>query len=170
MQMLQAGGMAPVTDGLRQADTDNPRGYFEHEGVKQLKTNAAFLDQAPGKSVKVIHALLADLPACHRYDILFLHRELQEVIRSQRVMLQRRGKSGAASDQTLLDIFARQVDQVLQWVKQQPNMRLLSLNHRQIVTQPLESSQAIAAFLKREMDIQAMAAAVDPNLYRHRST
>ena len=34
MQMLDKGGVAVVTDNVRTADTDNPRGYYELEQVK----------------------------------------------------------------------------------------------------------------------------------------
>ena len=36
MKMLEAGGVPIVTDGLRTADEDNPKGYYELERVKNL--------------------------------------------------------------------------------------------------------------------------------------
>src|ERR1019366_601197 len=36
MQMLDAGGLPVLSDGERKADTDNPKGYFELERIKQL--------------------------------------------------------------------------------------------------------------------------------------
>ncbi|NJL31207.1 MAG: sulfotransferase family protein [Phycisphaerales bacterium] len=171
MQMLQAGGISPLTDGRRQADNDNPKGYYEHEGVKQLKVDNSFLEQAQGNSLKVIHALLKDLPAKYQYEIIFLNRDLHEVIRSQRVMLERLGKPGASiNEDALISIFARQVQETQQWIASQPNMRLLCLDHHEVITQPTVSAQAIASFLQRPMDIQSMSAAVDPTLYRHRKT
>ena len=48
MQMIVAGGIPPMTDGLRAADSDNPRGYFEFERVKQL----TLAGTGPGVSVR----------------------------------------------------------------------------------------------------------------------
>ena len=62
MQMIVAGGIAPVTDNLRVADADNPRGYYEFERVKSLRTDKAWIDDARGKVVKVIHMLVPELP------------------------------------------------------------------------------------------------------------
>ena len=54
MQMLHAGGVPVLTDSLRAADTDNPRGYLEFERVKQIKTDKSWLDDAAGKAVKIV--------------------------------------------------------------------------------------------------------------------
>ena len=36
MQMLAAAGVSVVTDGVRKAGEDNPKGYYEDERVKDL--------------------------------------------------------------------------------------------------------------------------------------
>jgi hypothetical protein len=33
MKMLEAGGIPPLTDEIREADKDNPKGYYEFERV-----------------------------------------------------------------------------------------------------------------------------------------
>ena len=91
MQMLMAGGMGIVTDEIRKADEDNPRGYLEWERVKKLKEDQSWLNECPGKAVKVISMLLFDLPSKHHYKIIFMQREIEEVLASQRIMLERRG-------------------------------------------------------------------------------
>ena len=50
---MVAGGVAALTDGIRLADTDNPRGYYEFERVKKIKTDQAWLAEARGKVVKM---------------------------------------------------------------------------------------------------------------------
>ena len=88
MKMLEAGGMAPVTDGVRAADEDNPQGYFEFEAVKRLgKDEPGWLNQVGGRAVKIISRLLCELPPGHSYRVLFMHRDLDEVLSSQRQML-----------------------------------------------------------------------------------
>ena len=62
MKMVDAGGIPPLTDELRVADEDNPKGYYEFERVKQMdKGDTAWVPDARGKAVKVISALLKHL-------------------------------------------------------------------------------------------------------------
>ena len=37
MQILAAGGLEPLVDGIRRPDEDNPRGYFEYEHLKKVE-------------------------------------------------------------------------------------------------------------------------------------
>src|SRR4051812_40403893 len=96
MQMLGAGGMQLLTDGQRAPDEHNSRGYFEHEAVKHSRKDLSWLNQANGKAVKVVHLLLAPLPLDRSYRVIFMLRDLQEVITSQRVMLSKQGRVSAA--------------------------------------------------------------------------
>src|SRR5580698_3203237 len=93
MQMLTAGGLEPLTDRIRGADNDNPRGYFEWESVKQLPVNPALLLQAEGKAVKIVSPLLRHLPLNRDYRIVFMRRPLAQVVASQAEMIQRRGST-----------------------------------------------------------------------------
>ena len=102
MKMLAEGGLEPVTDALRRADEDNPNGYFEFEPVKQLADGQdAWLDGAGGKLVKVISALLEHLPARHQYKVVFMEREIKEILASQQKMLQRRNEASGTTDEEL---------------------------------------------------------------------
>ena len=95
MKMLDAGGIPVVIDGIRGADRDNPKGYYEFERVKQLdKGDTAWVADAQGKAVKVISALLQHLPADQEYRIIFMERNIDEVLASQRKMMQNRGEGG----------------------------------------------------------------------------
>src|SRR6185312_9405208 len=53
MQMLAAGGVPVMSDGLREADEDNPRGYLEYEPVKNLLKDASWLGEGRGKALKI---------------------------------------------------------------------------------------------------------------------
>ena len=79
MRMLDAGGVALLTDGLRQADEDNPTGYYELDAVKRLgKEEPTWLDEAAGGAVKIISRLLYELPSDRSYRVLFMHRDLDD--------------------------------------------------------------------------------------------
>jgi hypothetical protein len=170
MQMIAAGGIPALTDHVRQADTDNPRGYWEFEPVKQTAKDQAWLADAPGKVVKMVFRLLYDLPADRQYRVVFTQRKLDEVLASQRAMLQRQGKQGASlSDAQLARVFAAQVEQCLAWLARQPNFALLTVNYNELVRDPRPFAEQLGEFLGPDLDVAAMTAAVDPSLYRQRS-
>ncbi len=170
MQMLAAGGMPVLADGVRGADEDNPRGYLEFEAVKRLRDGGAWLDQAAGKAVKVVSALLGDLPATHSYDVIFMLRPLDEVLASQQAMLVRRGeKEHGPGDAAMRAHFAAHLAQARAWLDKQPNFRVLYCQYGEILRAPEAGAHRVAAFLDRQLDTAAMAHAVDPTLYRNRS-
>lgn len=169
MQMLEAAGIPPFADFQRSADDDNPRGYYELQAIKQLKTNPGVLKDAPGKAVKAIHMLLTDLPDEHTYKIVFMRRTIEEVLASQRKMLDRTGKKGAAlPDAALKKVFEGQLAKVDAWLASQPNIEVLNVEHRALLTDPAPVAQQINDFLGGELDTDKMAAVVDPDLYHNR--
>jgi hypothetical protein len=78
MKMLEAGGLTVMTDAIRQADIDNPKGYYEYERVKHLEkeTDKSYVREARGKVLKVISFLLKDLPEDNFYRVIFMRRHL----------------------------------------------------------------------------------------------
>lgn len=169
MQMLRAGGMQILTDQMREADDDNPQGYYEFEPVKQTEHNQAWLEDAQGKVVKMISALLRHLPATYRYRIIFMRRRMEEVLASQRQMLIRRGEpTNDVSDDKLSEIFSRHLQQVEAWLNEQPHMHVLYVDYHQALQDPRGEARRISQFLGQELDLAAMAAVVDRNLHRQR--
>ncbi len=169
MQMLRAGGMPLLTDERRAPDKYNPRGYFEHEAVQHSRADLSWLDQAGGRAVKVIHLLLHHLPMDRQYRVIFMQRDLQEVIASQRAMLKDCGRGGAAiPDDRLTCVFERQLSAVRQWLADRPNFRVLYMGYRDVLREPLAAAQRVARFLGGGLDVSAMAGAVDQALYRQR--
>lgn len=168
MQMLTAGGVPPVTDSARAADESNPRGYFELEAVKRLRSDQTWLDQARGRAVKIIHLLLRELPIDGRFEyrVLFMQRPIEEVLASQRAMLARQGKQAAST--SLAGVYESQVAQAQEWMRTHSCFSFLALDHQRVVQQPEASAAEIAEFLQRGLDVKAMAAAVDLSLWRQR--
>ena len=77
-----------LVDNIREADIDNPRGYYEYEPVKALKKDSTWVAQSMGKGVKMVYLLVYDLPPDLEYRVLFMQRNLDEVLASQRAMLE----------------------------------------------------------------------------------
>ena len=168
MQMLQAGGLPAMVDGDRQADADNPRGYFEFAPAKRLRHEASWIPQAKGKAVKIVAQLLPLLTPGFHYRILLMARDLEEVLASQQTMLQRQGQTGAElSAGRLREVFARQLEQTRR-VLVARRIPTLTVRYRDCVQRPAEVAAAVNAFLGGALDEPAMVAAVDPSLYRHR--
>jgi predicted AlkP superfamily phosphohydrolase/phosphomutase/tetratricopeptide (TPR) repeat protein len=169
MQMLAVGGVDILSDGRREADESNPRGYLELEAVKNLRNDNSWLGEARGKAVKIITQLLPSLPMKYRYRIVYVERDLDEVLASQRRMLAQDGRSTARiSDEQLRRTFAAQTKRIRAWLAKQPNVELLTVDYRQVVGDPATAAAAIAGFLQCDCDVAQMAAAVDPQLYRTR--
>lgn len=169
MQMLSAGGLSALTDEKRTADESNPRGYFEFEPVKRLRADQAWLDEARGRVVKIIHLLLRELPADGRfaYRVIFMKRPLDEILASQRVMLEREGKKSADAAM-LRKIFQQQMADTESFISNQAVFSYLPIEYHDVVRSPLDSAKKIQAFLGRDLDLEAMVRAVDPALYRQR--
>ena len=170
MQMLAAGGMPVLVDEHRAPDESNPKGYFEYEPVKKLRIDDSWLPQACGKAVKIIAQLLPSLPKQYRYQVLFIERDMNEVIASQEAMLQRNNQAGAQlTQEQLSQVFLTQVSRVRNWLGKQTNMELLSIDHGEVIENAMLSTKRINDFLSVNLDVGSMVSAVDRKFYRHRS-
>jgi len=170
MRMLAAGGIPALTDAQRPPDAHNPHGYFEYAPVKRLALGdaASWMDSARGQAVKVIYRLLLHLPPRMSYRIIFMERDLEEVFASQRDMLRAQGDAAASQEAArLIPAFAAELRAVRDWLARQPNMPVLAVPYAEVVRHPLNWSHEVAQFLGAGLDEAAMAAAVDPSLYRH---
>ncbi len=169
MKMLEAGGLEVVIDGIREADSDNPKGYYEFERVKQLdKEDTDWVEQAHGKVVKVISALLEHLPPGYSYRVLFMNRQMAEVLASQRKMLERRGEESQISDEKLAELLGKHVLKTKSWLAAQPNFSVLDVDYNAMLADPSPFVPEINRFLGGMLNETAMMAVVDPNLYRNR--
>jgi Sulfotransferase domain len=168
MQMLKAGGLEVVSDGQRAADDDNPRGYLELEQVKRTKEDPSWLTAAEGKAVKVVSQLLQDLPADRRYKVLFMRRALDEVLISQKKMLARRGEPSGAADQEMKEIFIRHLEEIETFLARAAHIETMFVNYGRLLESPRPLIERVTKFLGLDLDIDAMAGAVDPNLFRSR--
>jgi hypothetical protein len=170
MQMIHAGGIPALTDGQRTSDDSNPRGYFELERVKQLKQDKSWLDDAAGKVVKVIHLLLAELPDDRPYRVVFMQRDLREVVQSQATMLARSGRTGGQlPPERLIAVYEQQLKAVEQWLAARPNFSVLRVPYAQLVSDPAGVVPTVNAFLGGMLDEARMRAAVDPGLHRNKA-
>jgi hypothetical protein len=167
MQMLDNGGVEVVTDNLRTPDTDNPKGYYEFEKVKKIKQDASWLAGTRGKSFKMVSQLLYDLPAGEQYRVIFMERDLDEVLASQEKMLQRLGRPAAPRDQ-IKRSFNLHLAKLNDWLQNQKDFEVLRVRYNELVQRPLEEAHRVNQFLGNKTNVEAMANTVDGSLYRNR--
>jgi len=169
MQLLEAGGVEILSDGIRGADEDNPRGYYEYEPVKDIGHDRSWLPLAVGKAVKMISALLQDLPAEYTYLVILMHRHMTEILTSQRRMLLRRGEPADPESETKIAEASRtHLADIEAWLVQRPNVRALDVDYNEMLRAPRVHVPRIVRFLDRELNEARMLAAIDPSLYRQR--
>ncbi len=167
MQMLDRGGIEVVTDNIRTADTDNPRGYYEYELVKKIKQDVSWLPATRGKAFKMISQLLYDLPASETYRIIFMERDLEETLDSQEKMLARLGQAAAPRDK-IKAAFTAHLTGLHQWLGRQANVQLLRVGYGDLVEAPAAQVPLVSEFLGGDLDVDGMLQTVDPALYRNR--
>jgi len=169
MQMLEAAGLPPLTDLNRAADDNNPRGYYEFEPVKRLgRESVDWLDRAKGKALKVVAQLLLRLPPGYPYRVIFMQRDLDEVVLSQQGMLGRLHRKGAElSPERLRATFAGHLLMVSRWLKEQ-DIPVLTLDHAECLARPEQIADRLGSFIGRAVDPRRISGTVDPALYRSR--
>jgi hypothetical protein len=173
MKMLDAGGMAIMTDSERVADIDNPKGYFEYERVKDLEkeTDKSYLREGRGKVLKVISFLIKDLPDDNDYRVIFMRRDLDEVLASQNKMINRLGtEDSTAAEDAMKEAYRNDIVRTRLLCKNRPNFELIEVNYKNTIENPAATARSVNAFVGGHLDETAMREAVDGSLYRNRGS
>jgi len=171
MQMLAAGGMPVLVDGVKKPNEHNPRGYYEFERALKLGGEGETTDwvaDAPGKAVKIIAYQLKHLPATHHYWAIFMRRRIQEVLASSRKMGMLKENSNLSEREQILAFKTEYVIYEVQ-LQRQANFATLFVNYNDLLTDPHPPLMRVRDFLGVPLDLDAMTAAIDPALYRNRN-
>jgi hypothetical protein len=168
MQMLDNGGVEVLTDNIRTADTDNPKGYYEYELVKKIKQDVSWLAATRGKAFKMVSQLLYYLPASEVYRIIFMERDMDETLLSQEKMLQRLGGQ-AAPRENMKRNYAIHLERLFEWLAQLRNLTVLRVCYNDLVAHPHTHAERVSAFLSNRANVEEMVRTVDPSLYRNRN-
>jgi len=170
MQMLEAGGIGIATDNIRKPGDDNPKGYYEYERVKDLDKGLdnSWLKEFRGKAIKIISFLLKELPETYNYKVVFMRRNLHEVLASQAKMLDNRAEKNESSDEKMLELYQNHLWRVDYLMKHRPCFELLNVDYKDVVENPRRQAERIREFLGNHLDVDKMTSAVDGTLYRNR--
>jgi len=172
MKMLEAGGMPIMTDSERVADIDNPKGYFEYERVKNLEkeSDKSYLRDGRGKVLKVISFLIKDLPDDNDYRVIFMRRDLDEVLTSQNKMIDRLGTTDStAATEAMKEAYRNDIVRTRLLCRKRPNFDWIEIHYKDTVSDPAATARSVNAFVGGHLDEAAMREAVDESLYRNRS-
>jgi len=172
MNMLQSGGIPIQTDNQRKADPDNPTGYFELERVKKIpEGDTAWLSKHHGKAIKIVAPIISCLPDDLEYKVIFMQRDLDEILASQAQMLSNRYRCvDKEQDLVLKRIFQESIKSVQAYMAQQPNFSFLPCSYSNIVKDPMPEIIMIEEYLNIRLEKRNMAECVDPGLYRQRKS
>ncbi len=166
MQMLHKGGLEVLTDHNREADISNPKGYFEYDPVMAIHKDNSWLELAQNKSVKVVAPLLKFLSPQYRYKVIFMNRDLGEIIKSQQKMI---GKNSDALPVKLFEAYDKQLKQVEVWKQKEPSVELIYLNYKDVLDNTEEIAARVSSFVGLDLNVEQMAACVDRTLYRNKA-
>ena len=171
MNVLNAGGLTLLTDQERRPDTDNPRGYFEFERAKGLpQGDVDWLKEVGDRVVKVISALLMQLPPTYEYRVLFMRRDLDEILISQQKMLANRNELKETGGENVMKRhYQDHLAQITAWLDRQKNFEMISISYNELITEPVDQLKAIDDFLYQSFDANKAATAIDRSLYRNRA-
>jgi len=173
MRMLEAGGLPILSDGEREADIDNPKGYFELERIKDLEkeTDKSYLREGRGKALKVISFLIKDLPDDNDYRVVFMRRDLEEVLTSQGKMIDRLGsEDSTAADEAMKEAYRNDIVRTRLLCRKRRNFEMIEVHYKNAIHDAATIAREVNAFLGGKLDEAAMQAAVDASLYRNRKS
>ena len=168
MQMLDKGGMEVVTDNIRAADQDNPKGYYEFEKVKKIKEDVSWLKDTRGKAFKMVSMLLYDLPPEEKYKVIFMNRNMSEVLASQRKMLDRLNKESGPDDDEMGELLNAHLSKTYHWLDHKPGIDVLYVSYNDLMADPAKTVKEINEFLDVGLNEEGMAGVIDTSLYRNR--
>jgi hypothetical protein len=167
MQMLDRGGIPALTDDVRCADTDNPKGYYEFEAVKRTKDDSAWLSRARGRAVKMVSSLLYDLPPTENYRVIFQQRDFDELLDSQEKMLRRLNRP-AIPRHEMKKSYDVHLKRLFEWFSKQTHLRVLNVSYNDLVDHPEAEVGRVVKFLGGVPSKTEMLKAIDRSLYRNR--
>src|SRR6266446_9760771 len=112
------------------------------------------------------------MPLKHNYKVIFMTRPIEEVVVSQRAMVNRLATKGAELDTKQLECGLRgHCDETLNWVKSTPHMEFIEVAYPTLVRDPHSVVPRVSEFVGKERipHPEKMAAVTHGSLYRQKS-
>jgi hypothetical protein len=97
-----------------------------------------------------------------------MERDIEEVLASQKKMLERRGETSATDDERMAQLFQQSLDKVKLHLRFRDCFDVMCVKYKDVIDDPRMHAARIREFLGRVVDPERMAEAVDEDLYRNR--
>ncbi|MBT8263493.1 MAG: alkaline phosphatase family protein [Bacteroidia bacterium] len=167
MQMMDKGGVECLVDDKREADESNPKGYYEFEPVMSLHKDNTWMDQAQNKAVKIVAPLLNHIDGKYRYKVVFMTRDLDEVLKSQQKMI---GKNPDVLPVKLYNKYRNLLKFVDSWKENEPGIELIYIDYGDVLENPSKALNDIESFIGIPLNKKEMTKCIDKSLHRNRVT
>lgn len=185
MQILEAVNFPIFTDGVREADESNLRGYYEHEKVSSLlgSRDRAWLAGARGHALKVVAPLLSCLPGrllkvanskeppqAVYYRVIYMERDMDEVLASQDSMLDRLGRGRKTGERKQADVakaYRQQERRARLWCAG-PRVQAMAVDFATLVHQADDILPQLAKFIGAPDQLDVMRSCIDTESHRVR--
>jgi hypothetical protein len=164
MQLFKAANAEIATDAIRTEDENNPKGYFELEAVKGIVKNNQFLKDLDGKTIKIVSPLVTFIDLSLEYRVVFMIRDLDEVLQSQGKML---GKDQQDQQEKFRAIYSLHVEKSRQFLRAN-NISFIEIQHRELLEDPETTLQHLIDFCSWKTPIDELKTVIDQSLYRNR--
>ncbi len=164
MQLMDASSVEVLVDGIREKDQNNPEGYYELEAVKGIATDNSFLDQAEGKAVKIVAPIITFCKPELKYRVIFMRREIEEILMSQEKMLEKDQTSEREKFRTIYEFHLKKTYKFLDT----NNIPYLDVWYSSLITEPEKEIARLLEFLSLDDDPAALVNVVKPELHRNK--
>ena len=164
MQILEQVPIEILTDNLRQKDENNPEGYYELEAVKGIVRNNDFLKSAQGKALKIVAPLPQFLDLNLSYRAIFMRRDMEEILRSQEIML---NKDQAAEREKFKTIYELHLKKTYQFFSTN-QIPYIDISYSNLILNPDDEISKLITFLKVDSQSKNLLKCIKKDLYRNK--
>jgi hypothetical protein len=164
MQLLNKSSLDILSDGIRQKDISNPEGYYELEAVKGIVRDNSFLKDAAGKVVKIVAPLPIYLDKSLEYRIVFMRRDIEEVLKSQEKMLNKDQTSEREKFRTIYEMHLKKTYHFFD----SHSIPYIDIQYKQLLNNSEQELAKLIEFLNLSTPIEDLLSIIKVDLYRNK--
>jgi len=163
-QLLNKSSLDILSDGIRQKDISNPEGYYELEAVKGIVRDNSFLKDAAGKVVKIVAPLPIYLDKSLEYRIVFMRRDIEEVLKSQEKMLNKDQTSEREKFRTIYEMHLKKTYHFFD----SHSIPYIDIQYKQLLNNSEQELAKLIEFLNLSTPIEDLLSIIKVDLYRNK--
>ncbi len=168
LQMLAAGGMPVLSDHAMQSETDNPHSWPSQDKSGKRSKASNWLASAEGKACEIHSSGLLDLPASHEYRIIFMLRDIDEVLAALTDTMTGKSEATAMPLEVMRYHYERHLHRLRRLLDGPRRFATCYCDYNETIDQPLLVARQVTAFLGLRLNTNAMASVAVNSPYRNR--